>query len=103
MQDAVAADALVEYAEAGGSWIGEQAARELVGPSGVGVERGVGAVGDAVAEGYDGGARGGNFDIDTLDEGPGADLDGAIEHLGADDVAGRGVAGLVGGAVLGEM
>src|SRR5208283_475605 len=83
VQDAVAADALVEDAEAGGALVGQQAAGQLVGPAGVAVERGEGAVGDAVAEGYDGGVLGGNFDIDTLDEGPGAYLGGAIEYLGA--------------------
>ena len=103
VQDAVAADALVEDAEVGGALVGQQAAGEFVGPAGVGVERGEGAVGDAVAEGDDGGAVRGDLDVDALDEGPGADLGGAIEGLGADDVAGRGVAGLVGGAVLREM
>jgi hypothetical protein len=55
VQDAVAADALVEDADVGGL-VGEQAAGEFVGPAGVLVERGEGAVGDAVAERDDRGA-----------------------------------------------
>ena len=103
VQDAIAADALVEDAEAGGALVGQQAACELVWPATVGIERNEGAVCDAVAEGDDGGAVRGDLDVDALDEGPGTDLSGAIEGFGADDVAGRGVAGLIGGAVLREM
>ena len=56
VQDAIAADALVEDAEAGGALVGQQAACELVGPATVGIERDEGAVCDAVAEGDDGAA-----------------------------------------------
>ncbi len=55
VQDAVAADAFVEDAEVGGLLVGLEAAGEDVGPAGVGVAGAVGAVGDAVAEGDDGG------------------------------------------------
>ncbi len=56
VEDAVAADALVEDAEVCGLLVGEEAVGEDVGPAGVGVAGAVGAVGDAVAEGDDGGA-----------------------------------------------
>jgi hypothetical protein len=54
------------------------------------------AVGDAVAEGYDGGAVGGGLTSTPLRKGQEKISLGAVEGLGADDVAGRGVAGLVG-------
>ena len=56
VQDAVAADAFVEDAELCGLLVGLEAAGEDVGPAGVGVAGAERAVGDAVAEGYDGGA-----------------------------------------------
>ena len=56
VEDAVAADAFVEDAEVGGLLVGLEAAGEDVGPAGVGVAGAVGAVGDAVAEGDDGGS-----------------------------------------------
>ena len=59
VEDAVAADAFVEDAEVGGLLVGLQAAGEDVGPAGVVVGGAVGAVGDAVAEGDDGGGVGG--------------------------------------------
>jgi hypothetical protein len=69
VQDAVAADALVEDAEAGGLLVGEQAAGEFVGPARVGVEAAVGPVGDAVAERDDGGALGGTLTSTPLTKG----------------------------------
>ncbi len=56
VQNAVAADALVEDAEVCGLLVSLQAAGEHVGPARVGVAGAVRAVGDAVAEGYDGGS-----------------------------------------------
>jgi hypothetical protein len=105
VEDAVATDALVQDAEVRGLFVGLEAAGEDVGPAGVGVGGAVGAVGDAVAEGDDGGAVTVDFDVDAFEEGPGGDLFGRVEGLGADDVAGCGVAGLVGEVVhrdLGE-
>ena len=103
VQDAVAADALVEDGEVGGVLVGLEAAGEDVGPAGVGVAGAVGAVGDAVSEGDDGGAVVGGFDVEAFEDGPGVDLFGVVELGGADDVAGSGVAGLVREAMDGEL
>ena len=79
VEDAVAADALVENAKAGGLFVGLEAAGENVGPAGVGVLGGEGAVGDGVAEGDDGGVGGGDFDVDAFEEWPRGDGGGGLE------------------------
>lgn len=99
VEDAVAADAFVEDGEVCGLLVGLEAAGEDVGPAGVGAGGAMGAVGDAIAKGDNGGAVAAGFDIDAFEKGPGGDLFGRVEGLGADDVAGRGVAGLVGEVV----
>jgi hypothetical protein len=103
VQDAVAADALVEDSEIVGLFVGQQAAGQLVGPSTIGILRDECAVGDAVAEGDDSCAVRGDLDVNSLDEGPGADFAGVIEGLRSNHIAGRSVTGLNSGAVLGEL
>ena len=58
VQNAVAADALVQHAEVRGLLVGLEARGEDVGPAAVGVAGGVRAIGDGVAEGDDGGGFG---------------------------------------------
>ena len=71
VENAVAADALVEDAEICGLLVGLEAAGEDVGPAGVGVAGAVGSVGDAIAEGDDGGALSSARDVDSFEKGPG--------------------------------
>ncbi len=103
VEDAVAADALVEDAESGGLVVGLQAAGEDVGPAGVGVAGAESAVGDAVAEGDDGGRAGWCENIDAFEEGPVGDLAGVAERGCADGIAGSLIAGLVGEAVQADV
>ena len=99
VQDAVAADAFVQDGDVGGLLVGLQAFGEDIGPAGVGAEGAVGAVGDAVSEGYDGCAVSAGEDVDAFEEGPVDDLFRVFEFYGTDDVAGSGVTGLVGEGV----
>ena len=93
VENAVAADAFVEHAEVRCCLVRLQARCQQIRPAKVSVLRAPGAVGDAVAKGDDGGAVGGDFDVDTLEEGPAVDLFGGLEGFGCDDVAFDGVAG----------
>ena len=103
VEDAVAADALVEDAEIGGLLVGLEAAGEDVGPAGIRVASAVGAVGDAVAEGDDGGALFVGGDVDSFEEVPGEECLRGVERSGADDVAGDEVVGLIGEGMEGEL
>jgi hypothetical protein len=103
VEDAVAADALIQDAEVCGLLVGLEAAGEDVGPAGVGVACAVGAVGDAVAEGDDGGGFVVAGDVDSFEEVPGEEGLRGVERGGADDVAGDEVVGLVGEGVEGEL
>ncbi len=72
VEQAIAADAFVEDANGCGVFGGVQALSEVVGPAAVGVDGGSVAVGDGVAEGYNGGgARIGDADVDSFEEAPG--------------------------------
>ena len=99
VQDAVAADTLVEDAEVGGLLVGLKAMCQIIGPAGVGIAGAESAVGDAVAEGYDGCAVASGKDVDAFEEWPVDELFGAVEFCFADDVARGGVAGLIGEGV----
>ena len=101
VEDTVAADALVEDAEIFCLLVGLEAGGEDVGPAGVGVAGAVGAVGDAIAEGDDGGGFVVGRDVDSLEEVPGEEGVRGVERGGADDVAGGEVVGLVGEGVEG--
>jgi hypothetical protein len=102
VQDTVAADAFVEDGEVSCLLAGLEAAGEDVGPAVVGVEGAVGPIGDAVSEGDDGGAVAAGEDVDAFEEGPVDDGCGAVEGCCAGDVAGGGVAGLIGEVVDGD-
>ena len=103
MEDAIAADALIEDAEVCGLFVGEETVGEDVGPAGVGVAGAVGAVGDAVAEGDDGGALFVAGDVDAFEEVPAEECLWAFECGGAGDVAGDEVVGLIAEGVEGEL
>lgn len=81
--------------------VGVEAIGEDVGPGGVGAAGAAPAVGDAVAEGYDGGAFG-IFDFNVFEEAPGGGLGGVGERVGGELIAAGLEAGLEGEAVLGE-
>ena len=87
MEDAVAADALVEDAEVRGLLVGEEAVSEDVGPAGVGVAGAMGSVGDAVAEGDDRGTFFFGGDVDAFEEVPCEKCLGAVERGRGDCVA----------------
>jgi hypothetical protein len=74
VKDAIAADAFVEDGEIGGLLIGLEATGEDVGPARVGVAGAECSIGDAVAEGDDGGAFGGDFDVEAFEEWPAVDF-----------------------------
>lgn len=103
VEDAIAADALVEYAEFVGLLVGLEAAGENVGPAGVGVAGAESAVGDAVAEGDDGGAVFVRENVDAFEEVPAEELLRVVERCGGDCVACGEVVGLVGEGVEGEL
>ena len=86
-----------------GLLVGLEAAREDVGPAGVGVAGAVGSVGDAVAEGDDGGCFFVGGDVDALEEVPGEEGLWAVERGGGDGVARGEVVGLVGEGMEGEL
>ena len=79
VEDAVASDAFIEDGEVGGLLVGLEAACEDVGPAGVGVAGAVGSVGDAVAEGDDGGCFFVSGDVDAFEEVPGVEGRGVVE------------------------
>jgi len=103
VEDAAAADAFVEYAELVGFLVGLEAAREDVGPTGVGVAGAESAVGDAVAEGDDGGAVVVGEDVNAFEKVPAEELLRSIERGSADHVACREVVRLVREGVKGEL
>jgi hypothetical protein len=103
VEDAVAADTLVQNAEIRGLLVGQEAPSENVRPAGVGVAGAVGPVGDAVAEGDDGSAFVVGGDVDSLEEVPGEEGGGSVERGGADDVAGNEVVGLIGEGMEGQL
>ena len=103
VEEAVAADAFIEDGEVGGLLVGLKAVREDIGPAGVCIARAEGSVSDAVAKGDDGGAFGGDFNVEAFEKGPAVDFFGGFEGFGGDDVAFDGVAGLIGEAVLRDL
>ncbi len=88
VQDAIAANSLIDDAQVRGLLVGLQAVCKYVRPAGVGVARTGCTVGNAVAEGYDSGAVCAGFDVDAFEDGPGGDGLRSIELFGSRDVAG---------------
>ena len=76
VENAVAADSFVKDGEIGSFFVGLEATGENIGPTSVGIASAECPVGDAVAEGDNGGAFGGDSDVEALKERPAVDFFG---------------------------